>query len=431
MKKFFEPASVAVIGASATEGKIGYGIVRNLKNFSGSVYPINPNEESILGFDCYKSVLKVPVNIDLGVIAVPAKIVPKVLIECGRKKIKNVIIISAGFSEIGENKLENELIKISKKYKIRVMGPNNFGSVNPYNGLDTSFNFTMPDKGSVAFISQSGAIWAALSSWSLGKIGFSKFGSLGNMIDVDFADLIDYFNKDEMTKVIICYVEKIKDGKHFMDVCSKSKKPVIVIKAGKSEAGAKAALSHTGSLAGSYEIYSAAFKQCGVVLAETITEAFDKALFLSRQKLVGKGTVIITNGGGVGVLMTDHCVDNGLDVVSLPKSFFSGLKIPKICSKNNPIDVVGDADWDRYKLVFDRLRKFPKSYDNVTVIILENTRLNIEKTAFEILDFMEKSGKAVVCCFMGGDKLERAGNVLSKKGIPCFFEAERCANVLR
>lgn len=431
MKNFFEPKSVAVIGASATEGKIGHGIVRNLKSFDGKVYPINPHAEKILGFDCYKSVLKIKDKVDLAVISVPAVIVPKVLEECGKKGIKHVIIISAGFSEIGEFELEKELVKISKKYKMRVLGPNNFGTVNPYNGLDTSFNFTTPDKGGIAFISQSGAIWAALSSWSLGKIGFSKFGSLGNMIDVDFADLIEYFNKDSKTETIICYVEKIKDGKHFMDVCKKSKKPVIVIKAGKSEAGAKATLSHTGSLAGSYEVYSAAFKQCGVILAETITEAFDKALFLSKQKLQGKKTVIITNGGGVGVLMTDHCVDAGLDVVSLPSSFFKAMNLPKICSKSNPIDVVGDANWDRYKLVLDSLNKNKDLFDNVIVIILENTRLNVSKTSEAILDFMVDSGKSVVCCFMGGTKLEKAGQFLSSKGIPCFFEAERCVGVLR
>lgn len=429
MKAFFEPKSVAVIGASANPDKLGYGLVRNLEHFHGSVYPINPHEKEILYRKVYKSVLDVEGDIDLAVIIVPAPIVAKVLRECGRKGIKAVIIISAGFSEIGNKKGEKELIDIGKKYSIRILGPNNFGTANPWIGLDTSFNFTTPDSGEIAFISQSGALWAALSEWSKGRIGFSKFASLGNMIDINFSDVIEYLNKDSKTKVIICYIEKIVDGKRFMKVCRSSKKPIIVVKAGKSSAGSKAALSHTGSLAGSYKVYDAAFKQSGIYNVSTITEAFDRALFLTSQHKKGNKTVIVTNGGGVGVLMADYCSSFGLDVVDLPNSI-KKLKISSNWSKSNPMDLVGDANWNTYKKVFNVLAKNKSFYDNLIVIILQQSTIKVEKTVHEILEFRRKTGKSIVCCFMGGKVLESAGKMLNKKGIPCFFEPERCARVL-
>ena len=315
LDNFFYPKSVAVIGASNKFGKVGNALMHNLKMFKGKVFPVNLNENKVLGIKAYKSVLDIKKNIDLGVIAIPEKGVYSVLEECGKKEIKNVIIITAGFGETGNNEGQNRLIQISKKYNIRILGPNNFGNVNPYIDLDTSFSKLTPEKGNIALISQSGALWVYISQLSLGQFGFSIFSSLGNMIDVDFADIIEYLNNDKNTKVIVCYIETLKDGKKFMDICRKSKKPIIAIKAGATQAGQKAALSHTGSLAGEIEIYKAAFKQCGVHLVETVEDAFDKAQFLVNQNLKGNKTVIITNGGGLGVLCADYCAKNNLDVV--------------------------------------------------------------------------------------------------------------------
>src|SRR3989344_6838974 len=276
LDNFFYPKSVAVIGASNNENKVGNALMHNLKKFNGKIFPVNLKENEILGVKAYKSVLDIKEDIDLAVIAIPEKYVYKVLEQCGKKKIKNIIIITAGFSEVGNSKGEKKLKEISKRYKIRILGPNNFGTVNPYINLDTSFSKLTPEKGNIALISQSGALWVYISQLSLNNFGFSIFSSLGNMIDVDFADIIEYLNNDKNTKAIVCYIETLKNGKKFMDICKKSKKPVIAIKAGSTSAGQKATLSHTGSLAGEIEIYKAAFKQSNVFLAETVEDAFDK-----------------------------------------------------------------------------------------------------------------------------------------------------------
>ena len=368
LDNFFYPKSVAVIGASNKFGKVGNALMHNLKMFKGKVFPVNLNENKVLGIKAYKSVLDIKKNIDLGVIAIPEKGVYSVLEECGKKEIKNVIIITAGFGETGNNEGQNRLIQISKKYNIRILGPNNFGNVNPYIDLDTSFSKLTPEKGNIALISQSGALWVYISQLSLGQFGFSIFSSLGNMIDVDFADIIEYLNNDKNTKVIVCYIETLKDGKKFMDICRKSKKPIIAIKAGATQAGQKAALSHTGSLAGEIEIYKAAFKQCGVHLVETVEDAFDKAQFLVNQNLKGNKTVIITNGGGLGVLCADYCAKNNLDVVKLPDSLIRHLDLSHNWSRNNPIDLVGDADHTKYKEIFLKLEE-NHFFDNVIIIL--------------------------------------------------------------
>ncbi len=429
IKNFFEPNSVALIGASNNKNKIGYKIMSNLQFFTGKLYPINPTEQSILGFQTYSSVLKVKDNIDLAIIAVPTKIVPKVLTECGKKHIPAVTIITAGFSEIKKFKEENNLVKIAKKYKIRILGPNAFGTVNTHLKLDTTFARTTPEKGNIAFISQSGALWAAIADWSKGKYKFSKFASLGNMSDIEFAELIDYLSKDEETKVIVLYIETIKDGKALIKIAKKSKKPIIAIKAGISKAGTQAALSHTGSLASEYKIYKAALKQANIKLVSTLTGAFDKANLLCNQQIKGNKVVIITNGGGNGVLTADQCEKNNLNVVPLPKKFINKLKsLPKTWSKNNPIDLVGDADEERYSLVLNKL-KTENFYDSLIIILLELSA-DVEKVTEEIIKFKEETNKTVVANFIGGRNIEIAMNKLNEHGIPCFYEPERVARVL-
>ncbi len=431
LDNFFYPKSIAVIGASNKLGKVGNAIVKNLGKFEGKVFPINLKEKEILGIKAYKSVLEVKESIDLGVIAIPEKSVYPVLEECGKKGIKNIIIISAGFGETGNIKGENKLIDIAKKYKIRILGPNNFGNVNPYINLDTSFSKLTPDKGNIALISQSGALWVYISQLSLGNFGFSIFSSLGNMVDVDFADVIEYLNNEKNTKAIVCYIETLKNGKKFMDACKRSKKPIIAIKAGITEAGQKAALSHTGSLAGEIEIYKAAFKQSGVYFAETVEDAFDKAQFLVNQKINGKRTVIITNGGGLGVLCADYCAKNNLDVVKLPEKLIKKLDLSHNWSRNNPIDVVGDADHDKYKEIFLKLEE-TDFFDNVIVILSQQEMIDVFKVAKEITEFKKRSNKSVVCCLVGiGDNIDRAKELLKENGILSFFEPERSAKVLR
>ena len=429
IKNFFEPNSVALIGASNNKEKIGYKIMSNLQFFTGKLYPINPHEQAILGFQTYPSILKVKDQIDLAIIAVPPKIVAKVLTECGKKKIRAVTIITAGYSEIGNKKQEENLIKIAKKYKIRILGPNGFGTVNTYLKLDTTFSRTTPEKGHIAFVSQSGALWAAIADWSKDKYKFSKFASLGNMSDIEFAEVVDYLAKDKETKVIVCYIETLKQGKKLMQVSKKSKKPIIAIKAGTSEAGEKAALSHTGSLASEYKIYKAAFKQSGIKLVSTLTEAFDKANLLCHQEIKGNRVLIITNGGGNGVLMADQCEKNNLEVVQLPKTFINKLKsLPKTWSKNNPIDLVGDADEERYSLVLNKLKK-EKFYDSLIVILLE-LAADVEKVTDEIIKFKNETDKTVIGCLIGGKNIENAMQKLQEHGIPSFYEPERVARTL-
>lgn len=424
IKNFFEPESIAVIGASNNEKKVGYALMYNLRNFENTI-PINIHEEEILGKKCYKTVLDYKDEIDLAVIAIPAEFIKKVLIECGKKKIKNVIIISAGFSEIGNVKEEQELVKIAKKYKIRILGPNCFGTVNPYLELDTTFARKTPEKGNIAFVSQSGALWSGIAE---SDIKFSKFSSLGNMSDVSFPDLIKYFNKDPETKVIVCYIELLKNGREFMQVVKASKKPIIVIKAGSSEKGIKAALSHTGSLAGEYEIYKVAFRQCGAILVDTITEAFDKARHLINQKL-GKKVVIVSNAGGPAVLATDYCNKYNLEVVDLPKEFIKKLNLPETWSKNNPMDIIGDADSSRYKEVFDKLDK-ENFFDSVIVILTQQRMVDTINVAKEVINFRENTNKNIICCFMGSNEAETAKELLENKGILCFFEIERAVKTL-
>ncbi len=431
LDNFFYPKSVAVIGASNKFGKVGNALMHNLKMFKGKVFPVNLNENKVLGIKAYKSVLDIKKNIDLGVIAIPEKGVYSVLEECGKKEIKNVIIITAGFGETGNNEGQNRLIQISKKYNIRILGPNNFGNVNPYIDLDTSFSKLTPEKGNIALISQSGALWVYISQLSLGQFGFSIFSSLGNMIDVDFADIIEYLNNDKNTKVIVCYIETLKDGKKFMDICRKSKKPIITIKAGATQAGQKAALSHTGSLAGEIEIYKAAFKQCGVHLVETVEDAFDKAQFLVNQNLKGNKTVIITNGGGLGVLCADYCAKNNLDVVKLPDSLIRHLDLSHNWSRNNPIDLVGDADHTKYKEIFLKLEE-NHFFDNVIIILSQQEMIDVYKVSKEIVNFRKRSKKNVVCCLVGiGENIDRAKKLLKENGILSYFEPERCAKVLK
>ncbi len=400
LKNFFNPKTIAVIGASKHPGKVGYILMEKLLNFKGEVVPINIKHDEVFGKKTYNSILKYSKKIDLVIIAIPASGVKKVLENCGEKKIKNVIIISAGFAEVGNKELEQEIIKVAEKYKINLLGPNCFGIVNPYLNLDTTFANTSPKKGNVAFISQSGALWSYLSDISASKnnFGFSGFVSLGNMVDLDFSDFIEYFDKDKKTKKIVLYIEKLKNGKRFIEICKKSKKEIIVIKAGKTKIGSEATISHTGSLATDFEIYKGAFKQAKVRFVDSLSSAFNlkKNIKFSIDKK--KRVIIITNAGGAGALITDYLVEKDFDV-------------------KPPIDVIGTASAKDYELA---LNKFKKRDYNFIVIFTPQKMSEPEGTAKVIINFKKQTKKNIIAIFLGKNSIKRAKTILNKNKINCI-----------
>ncbi len=410
IKNFFYPETVAVIGASNEEGKVGYSLMKNLENFKGKIIPVNIKHDEIFGLKAHKSVLDYEENIDLAVIAVPSGVAISVLRECGKKKIPNAIIITAGFSEIGNFKDEETLKDIAKKYNIQLLGPNCFGVCNPYTNLDTTFALKTPEKGDIAFVSQSGALWSYISDLSIGKFGFSGFASLGNMAGKGFEDFIDYFSNDDKTKAIVLYVEKLNNGRKFMEVCKKCKKPIYAVKVGSSKKGSLAAISHTASLASDYEIYKGAFKQANVILCPTLEQCFQRALnkkFVYRgiRKInLGKKTVIITNAGGAGALVSDYCSLKGIELVDW--------------EEKNPLDILGAAKAADYKKALEKLKN-KSFYDFVIVILTPQNMSQIKETAQEIISF-SKERKKVVALFLGGQSVLEARKMLELNKVRCF-----------
>jgi acyl-CoA synthetase (NDP forming) len=428
LEVFFAPKSIVVVGASNKGGTVGYSLARHLVNFKGEVNFVNVHKETIFGKESSVSLKDIKHKIDLCIIAVPAVFVPNVLRECALKNIKNVIIISAGFLEAGREDLERDILSIAKKYNIRILGPNCFGVVNTSNNLDCTFARVSPVHGKVGFISQSGALWSYIADYSIANnLGFSKFASVGDMADVSFEELLEYFEKDSNTKIIMLYIEALKDGRRFMKAVSSCKKPVIAVKGGSGKAGSRAAHSHTGSLAGSYEVYKAAFKQAGVHFALNLTEALDLAKFLSMQKKPSSfRTLVITNAGGPGILMADSLEQNNVEIVKLPALRFN---LPAAWSHNNPIDVLGDADDLRFKEVFSKIKK--KSFYDIAVVILTPQEMtDDERIAKEVVKFYLSSGKNVICCFMGFKSFRASRDILEKYNIPCFNSVERVGDLI-
>jgi acetyl coenzyme A synthetase (ADP forming)-like protein len=433
----FNPSSVAIIGASHTPGKIGHEILKNLieSGYKGKIYPVNPDVTPILNLKVYPSVKKIEESVDLAVIAVPAKIVGKVLKECVEKKVKAVIIISAGFSEIGEEgrKLEEGLKKIIEKKKIRVLGPNVVGVYDSFSKLDTLFlsreRLERPKEGNIAFISQSGAVGSTILDWLASeKIGISKFVSYGNAVDINEADLLDYLAEDEKTKVIVFYLEGIKsDGKRFIQTLKKatSKKPVLILKAGKTEKGKKAVLSHTGSLAGAAEIYSAAFKQAGAIEVNSWEELFDCAKAFSTQPLPkGNNLLIVTDGGGFGVLATDEAERQGINLKELPKDVERKLKkiFPSYAILSNPLDLTGDATVERYK---EAINACIDHYDGVIAITLLQVPTLKEDIVYALAAIKAKVNKPILVCASGGKFTKNLSEKLEAFGIPVYPTPER------
>lgn len=393
LKSFFEPKTIAVIGASNDPEKVGGILMRKLLNFKGRIVPVNVKHKRILGKTAYISVKDYPKKIDLAVIAVPAKFVKKILYDCGIKKIKNVIVISAGFSEIGNKDMEREIVVIAKKFGINLLGPNCFGIANPYLFLDTTFANTSVKKGNIAFISQSGALWSYISDISESKkIGFSSFVSVGNMAGLNFCDFVEYFSKDKKTKKIVLYVEKLKQGKRFIEICKSSRKRIIVVKAGRTEKGSVAAVSHTGSLATDFEVYKGAFKQAGVELKDSLASAFGLKKLKINFPLKKKKVIVITNAGGAGALISDYLDAKGFDVEPV-------------------IDLLGTALAKDYEKILNKLKNRNCSF---VVILTPQKMSEPEKTAAVISKFKNKNIFAV---FLGGKSIKRAEAILKSNKI--------------
>lgn len=433
LEVFFKPRSVAVIGATPTPGKIGNIVIENLygEGYDGRIHFVNPNYDEILGMPCYPKITDCPDGVDLAIVVVPAKIVPDVLEQAGRKKVKGAVVISAGFSE-GDQEgrdRENLILEISKKHGMRIVGPNSLGVISPHHKMNASFARTSPLKGPIAFFSQSGAFCTAAIEYSVREmLGFSAFVSSGNKADVGDSDLVDHFASDKKTTCIAAYMESTKDGHALFDSLKRAskKKPIVILKAGRTERGAKAAKSHTGALAGSDSAYDGAFKQTGVYRAKTMFELFDAAQALANQPpMKGEGVAIVTNAGGMGVIATDFAFDMNLKLAELSDETLQdiGKACPPTWSWGNPIDIIGDADTSRYAKVLTAVGRAPE-VKAIMVIAARQAATNLFQIAKWIAITSKLSGKPTVACFAGIFDQE-SEQYLDSRGIPVMSVPER------
>ena len=424
--------SIAVVGASQDPNKVGYAICRNLLSFPGKLYPVNPKSAEILGRQAFPSLASIPDTVDVAVVAIPAKGVPQVVQEAGGKKIPLVIVISSGFREAGEagRAIEEEVLAIADRYGIRIMGPNCLGLMLPHQGINTTFDPVSPKPGNIAFISQSGAIITTIVDWSLPEeIGMSVVISVGNQADLTFEDFVQFAGNDPHTKAIILYVEQIKYGRRFMEVVSRitPKKPVVAIKAGVSRIGQKAAASHTGSLAGSQEVYMAAFRQAGVIPVQSIREAFQAAELLASEGYPkGNRAVVITNAGGFAVLSSDYAERYGIEMISFSEGLVRELDaiLPPDWSRENPIDMVGDASADRFAKTFDIMIRNQDLWDIAVIIAVPSAISDPIRVANEIVRFSRHTHKMIVGCMIGGDSMKTPLRILRDAQIPNFPDLE-------
>lgn len=431
--EYFNPRSVAVIGASSDPRKMGYAVMHNLLQFPGQLYPVNNKRGDVQGLKAYQSVREIPAPVDLAVVVVPANFVPKVVEECGQKGVPIVVIITAGFREMGEQgrALEERIMAIAKGYGTRIIGPNCLGLIVPPRGLDTTYVHQSPRPGNIAFISQSGAIINTVVDWSLAEeIGFSAVVSVGNQADLNFLDYLHWVRRDPKTRGVILYIEEIQDGRAFMKVVEEvsREKPVVAIKSGSSARGQAAASSHTGSLSGSYDVYMEAFRSSGVIPVHTLTGAFQVAEMLASPKGYpqGKRAVVITNAGGFAVLSSDYAERYGIELVDLPPELVEEMNgfLPDFWNKGNPIDLLGDATDQRFQKTFELLARHDDCWDIAFVVSFPNLVLGSEQMANEIVRFSEQTGKMIVGTLLGGDSMQRGRDVLREHQIPSFEELD-------
>ena len=429
----FNPGAIAVIGASADAKKVGHAVLHNLIQFEfkGALYPVNPSCGDILGLTTYARVADIGQPIDLAIIVIPAKFVAASLRECASAGIKAAIVISAGFKEAGAGGtiLEEELKAISREHHIRVLGPNCLGLINTAVDMNATFAADMLPKGSIGFFSQSGAMGIAIMDWAIGNdVGFSKFISLGNKADLSEIDFIEYFMTDPDTSLILGYIEDVVDGRRFMEVAQKATKvkPIILLKSGGTEAGARAASSHTGALAGSDVAFDAAFKQTGVMRAQGVQDLFDTALAFSEGKIpVGNGLLVITNAGGPGIIAADTAERMGIELPHMTKESLMAMapKLPPNASIFNPVDVIGDATSERYAVVLEQAAKDP-NVDGMLVILTPQAMTDMEKTAEVVIQTAKSTDKPIITSFMGEKRVRRGIDLLKAASIPNFSYPE-------
>ena len=431
----FNPKSVAIIGASRTPGKVGWVLTHNIvsSGYQGPIYPVNVRGDEILGLKVYHSILDIPGDVELAVISIPSQYVIQTVEECGQKGVKALIIISAGFKESGKEGaiLEKKLLETAEKYGMRIQGPNCLGTINTHTPLDLSFAATLPRKGNIGFITQSGALGTAVLDWIIKEnIGFGSIISLGNKADLDEIDFIEAMYEMDEIKVILLYLESIERGRRFLEVTKKitKKKPIIVVKGGTSAAGAKAAGSHTGALVGSFMAYQKAFDKAGIILTDSVEDLFNYAVAFTEQSLPhDEGIAIVTNAGGPGILSTDLIEKLDLKMAVLSEETIDELEksLPEAAATGNPIDILGDARPDRYKLAAELALKDPKV--NALVILLTPQAMTESmETARNLIEVSKMyPEKPVISVFMGGNWVDEASDFLKENGIPCFNFPEK------
>jgi acetyl-CoA synthetase (ADP-forming) len=439
LKKLFCPRSVAVIGASKNPRKIGYELVSNILSggYEGRLYPVNPEGADVVGLKSFTSVKLVPGDVDLAVIAVPAVYVADVIEECGQKGIKALIVISSGFREVGNIEQEQRILSIARKYGMRMLGPNVFGLYYAPSRLNATFGLSRVFPGNIAFVTQSGALGIAMMGWTnLYRIGVSAVVSMGNKADIEESDMLDYLAEDDKTKAVLIYIEGAKDGRRLIESLKKTtvKKPVVILKSGRTEKGASAAASHTGSLAGSDNIYDAAFRQSGALRASDFAEAFDWAKLITLQPPpLNENCLIITNGGGVGVMTTDACEESGISIWPLPDDLQSEFKklMPVFGNFKNPVDLTGQAYEESYYGAVDLAMRDPR-IGSAIILYCQTAITDPVSIAKSIIDACEQQrcDKTMVTSFLGGQQCEEAIRKLDERSIPSYPIPERAVSAL-
>ncbi len=438
MLEMFNAKSVAVIGASQTKGKIGYDLMKSLLNYyKGKIVPINPKGGEVLGIPAYTSIKEYG-YVDLALIVIPAYLIPATVEECGEIGIKNIVVISAGFKEVDEEgiRLENQLVEICKEYGIKLVGPNCLGIMDTYNNMNASFSSDIAHKGKISFMTQSGAIMAAILDYADKKnIGFSRIVSLGNKAVINEKHCMKDFMEDENTEVITAYLEGIVDGPGFIEACRKAskKKPVLVIKSGTTSKGSEAVSSHTGTIAGSDSAYEAAFSQCGIIRVNSLDEMMDYSTAFALSPLPkGNRIAIITNAGGPAIMTTDVAVKNNLQIAELSCETREKLKegLPDTASVKNPVDVLGDASPERYAFALETVLEDP-NVDGVIYLVTPQSVTDAEGIANVAIEHAKKSEKPILCSFFGGTSFEGAEKLLADKQVPNYLYPKRAVKSMK
>jgi acetyltransferase len=433
LEKLFNPNSIAVIGASNDKSSVGFAIFKNLigLNYKGIAYPVNIKRKSIQGVKAYSSITKIDDKVDLAIICTPSPTVLSLVEECGRADVKSIIIVSSGFQEAGAGGEKNsqEILKIARKYNMRILGPNCLGFNRPKHSLNATFSRTMTEPGNIAFISQSGALGTAMLDWAIDKnIRFGYFVSVGSMLDIGFHDLIEYFGNDPDISSILIYMESLTDARKFLSTARAHsvKKPIVVLKAGRSESGARAAKSHTGALAGNDDIYDAAFKRAGIIRVDATRDLFNIAQALSMQpRPNGNKLAIITNAGGPGVIATDVLAKLSGNLAEIKKETIAELDkfLPVNWSRSNPVDVLGEADADRYRKVLEKCL-IDSNIDGILLVLTPQAMTDAASIAKEVVNISKESRKTILASWMGSREVMAGMKVLENGGIPNFKTPE-------